>query len=160
MTSPGGACHTRSCAYGAELTGKFWKFEGVDRFSSENKGKEIAELEDLMTCYDSLGLCKFSRSIFLDNFEDILETVVGKRYKKEEILKIANETNNLKHDFNLKCGWKKANATLPWKFTNLPIPEGPSAGSVVGKDEAQKMLEDYFIARGWDKRGIPKKRDL
>jgi aldehyde:ferredoxin oxidoreductase len=160
MTSPRGACHVRSCAYGAELTGKFWKFEGVDRFSCKNKGKEIAQLEDLMSCYDSLGLCKFSRSIFLDNFEDILEAVVGKRYKKEEILKKANETNNLKHEFNLKCGWKKANVALPWKFTNLPIPEGPSVGSFVGKEEAQKMLEDYFAVRGLDKRGIPKESDF
>ncbi|HEC72642.1 MAG TPA: aldehyde:ferredoxin oxidoreductase, partial [Thermoplasmatales archaeon] len=41
MTSPRGACHLRSGAYALELTGKFWKYDGVDRFSSKNKGQEI-----------------------------------------------------------------------------------------------------------------------
>ena len=75
MTSPRGACHLRSGAYALELTGKFWKFDGVDRLSSKNKGREIAEMENFMAVYDALGVCKFSRGIFLLNFEEILDAV-------------------------------------------------------------------------------------
>jgi aldehyde:ferredoxin oxidoreductase len=36
-----------------------------------------------------------------------------------------------------------------------PIPEGPSKGSFVPKEEWELMLNAYFEARGWSKEGIP-----
>ncbi|HHH77919.1 MAG TPA: hypothetical protein ENL18_01735, partial [Thermoplasmatales archaeon] len=67
-------------AYALELTGKFWKYEGVDRFSAEDKGQEIADMEDFMAIYDALGVCKFSRGMFLlDGFAELLEAAIGKR---------------------------------------------------------------------------------
>lgn len=159
MTSPRGACHLRSGAYALELTGKFWKYEGVDRLSSKNKGKEIADMENFMAVYDSLGICKFSRSIFLLNFNEILDAAIGKKIGEEELLKIGERICNLKHIFNIKCGWKKEDCKLPEKF-HIPIPEGVSKGSYVSKEEEKEMLMDYFMARGWDKNGLPKKEKL
>ncbi len=159
MTSPRGACHLRSGAYALELTGKFWKYEGVDRFSSEDKGREIADMENFMAVYDALGVCKFSRGIYLLNFEEILDAAIGKEMGEDELIVIGERICNLKHVFNVKAGWKKENARLPEKI-HQPIPEGVSKGSYVSKEEEKKMLEDYFSARGWDKNGIPKKKKL
>ncbi len=159
MTSPRGACHLRSGAYALELTGKFWKFEGVDRFSSKNKGREIAEMENFMAVYDALGVCKFSRGIFLLDFYDALEAAIGKGFTEEELLIIGERINNLKHIFNIKAGWTREHSKLPKKF-RIPIPEGVSKGSYVSEEEEKEMLDDYFGARGWDKNGIPKKKKL
>jgi len=159
MTSPRGACHLRSAAYALELTGKFWKYEGVDRFSSKNKGQEIADMENFMAVYDSLGVCKFSRGIFLLNFYDALDAAIGKGFTEEELLKIGERIHNLKHIFNIKAGWKREDAKLPHKF-RLQIPEGPSKGSYISKEEEREMLDDYFRARGWDRKGIPKREKL
>ena len=159
MTSPRGACHLRSGAYALELTGKFWKYEGVDRFSSENKGQEIADMENFMAVYDALGVCKFSRGIFLLNFAEMLDAAIGKVLNEEELLKIGERICNLKHIFNIKAGWKKEDCKLPEKI-HKPIPKGVSKGSFVSKEEEKKMLEDYFKARGWDKNGIPTKEKL
>lgn len=159
MTSPRGACHLRSGAYALELTGKFWKFDGVDRLSSKNKGREIAEMENFMAVYDALGVCKFSRGIFLLNFEEILDAVTGRAYKEDELLIIGERICNLKHIFNIKAGWTKEDCKLPEKI-HKPIPKGVSKGSYVSEEEEKEMLEDYFNARGWDKNGIPKKEKL
>jgi aldehyde:ferredoxin oxidoreductase len=156
MTSSRGACHLRSCAYSLELTGKFWKFEGVDRFSTEGKGVEIKELEDMMTVYDILGVCKFSRGFFLaEGFVDILQSVTGLEFSESEILGLGERVNNLKHMFNLREGLTRDDFRLPKRLLTLPIPEGASKGHVVTEEEMKKMLDDYFEARGWSKEGLP-----
>lgn len=155
-TSSRGACHLRSCAYALELTGKFWKFEGVDRFSTEGKGVEIKELEDMMTVYDVLGVCKFSRGFFLaEGFVDILRSVTGLEFSESEILGLGERVNNLKHMFNLREGLTRDDFRLPKRLLTLPIPEGASKGHVVTEEEMNKMLDDYFEARGWSKEGLP-----
>lgn len=156
MTSSRGACHLRSCAYALELTGKFWKFENVNRFTAEGKGVEIMELEDLMTVYDILGVCKFSRGYFLaEGFIDILKSVSGLEFPESDILKTGERVNNLKHMFNLREGITREDFRLPKRILTMPIPEGASEGHVVTEEEMEKMLDNYFIARGWDRKGEP-----
>jgi aldehyde:ferredoxin oxidoreductase len=41
-----------------------------------------------------------------------------------------------------------------------PIPNGPSKGSLVTKEEFEMMLDAYFDARGWTSNGIPTKQKL
>jgi aldehyde:ferredoxin oxidoreductase len=150
LTSPRGACHLRSCAYGTELTGKFWKFKKVDRFSPKGKGEEVAELEDLMTLYDSMGVCKFSRGIFVDHFDSMAKAVVGLEVTNESLLKEMGKVNRLKYEFNKKCGIDKKKEKLPWKYKHLPLPSGGSAGCVLSEAEEKEMIEDYYRYRGWD----------
>jgi len=154
MTSPRGACHLRSGAYALELTGKFWKFEGVDRFSSKNKGEEIKSMEDFMTVYDTLGVCKFSRGIFLINgVLDFVEAITGMKLSENEILKIAERINNLKRMYNVREGVTRKYFKLPKRITSEPLPDGVAKGSYIKPEEAEEMLDDYFKARGWDKNG-------
>lgn len=159
ITSPRGACHLRSGAYALELVGKFWKYDNVDRFSARNKGREIADMENFMAVYDALGVCKFSRGFFLlEGFREILSACSGLDYGEDDLLKIGERICNLKHLFNLKCGWKKEDAKLPPKV-RIPIPEGASKGSYISEDEEKEMIEDYLKARGWKRNGeIPQKK--
>ena len=159
LTSPRGACHLRSGAYALELLGKFWKYEGVDRLSSKNKGREIADMENFMAIYDALGVCKFSRGFFLlEGFREILKATAGLDYDEEKLLEIGERICNLKHLFNLKCGWRREQVKLPPKI-RIPIPEGASKGSYISEEEEKEMLDDYFKARGWTKEGkIPREK--
>jgi aldehyde:ferredoxin oxidoreductase len=39
---------------------------------------------------------------------------------------------------------------------HLPIPdEGPSKGAYVTQEELDLLLDDYYMARGWTREGIP-----
>lgn len=156
MTSTRGACHLRSCAYALELTGKFWKFENVDRQSTEGKGKEIKELEDLMVLYDTLGVCKFSRGYFLaEGFPPFVKACTGLDLSETELLRIGERISNLKNLFNLREGFKREDSRLPERILTVPIPEGVSKGSLITEEQMEKMLDDYFEARGWDTSGRP-----
>lgn len=159
--SPRGACHLRHCFYGIDLTGKWWKFKDVDRFSAEHKGEYIKIMEDLMTVYDTVGLCKFSRHIFfLEEIPQFVEAVTGMKFSNEELLKVGERINNIKKLFNLRVGLTRKYDTLPKRMLTEPISEGKSKGSYIKKEELEKMLDDYYEARGWDKEGIPIKEKL
>jgi aldehyde:ferredoxin oxidoreductase len=161
MTSTRGACHLRTCAYALELTGKFWKFKDVDRFSSEGKGEEIMDMEDLVVLYDAFGVCKFSRGYFFAaGFTDVLKAITGAEMTEEELLKTGERINNLKQLYNLREGMTRQDYVLPEKITRVPIPEGESKGHVVTIEEMNKMLEDYFTARGWGTNSVPTREKL
>ncbi len=156
MTSPRGACHLRSGAYAVELKGKFWKFEGVDRFSAKGKGEIVKSMEDLMTVYDCLGVCKFSRTFFNpQDFCELLEAVTGWRLTEADLLKIGERINNLKRMFNIGEGILIDDFRLPERLINEPIPEGVSKGAVISEREMNDMVYDYLVARGWDLDGVP-----
>ncbi|UCD93269.1 MAG: aldehyde ferredoxin oxidoreductase family protein [Methanobacteriota archaeon] len=161
MTSTRGACHLRTCAYALELTGKFWKFKDVDRFSYEGKGTEIKDMEDLVVVYDALGVCKFSRGYFFaSGFIDLIKATTGSNYSEEDILQVGERINNLKQLFVLREGMTREDYVLPEKVTTMPIPKGESDGHMITIEGMNKMLGDYFDARGWDENATPTREKL
>jgi len=162
MTSPRGACHLRSGMYAVDLIGKFWKFENVDRLSAEGRGEQVKLMEDFMTVYDSLGVCKFSRGFFLlEGFKELLQVTVGMDGMDEDRLLLAGERiNNLKQLFNYSAGIRREDFYLPKRITGEPISGGPSEGAVITEEEMNAMLDDYFAARGWEQDGKPSQERL
>ncbi len=161
LTSTRGACHLRTCAYSLELTGKFWKFKDVDRFSTDGKGQEIKDMEDLVVLYDVLGVCKFSRGYFFaEGFIDVLKAVTGTELSEEQLLQTGERINNLKQLFNLREGMTRDDYVLPEKIMSVPIPDGESKGQIVTTEEMNKMLDDYFGARGWGSNAMPTREKM
>lgn len=155
-----GACHLRSCAYAAELSGGWWKFKRVDRFSAEGKAY-VKTVEDIMTVYDTAGICKFSRHFyFIEELPDFFKAVHGYNFKNKELLKLGERVYNLEKAFNVREGFNREHDILPPRMMNEPIREGGSRGSVITREELDRMLDDYYDARGWDKNGIPTRARL
>ncbi len=156
-----GACHLTAGVYGTELTGKWWKFEGVDRFSAEGKGFEVKESEDLMTLYDTFGMCKFSRHMFFaDGFKDVVKAYTGFDMDVSGLMAAGDRIYNIEKCFNVREGFSRKDDHLPYRVTHDPIPKGVSKGSYVKEEELQKMLSDYYQARGWSSDGVPTKVKL
>ncbi|MCK5560227.1 MAG: aldehyde ferredoxin oxidoreductase family protein [Thermoplasmata archaeon] len=161
MSSWRGACHLKSSAYALELTGKYWKFKGVDRLSAENKGEEIKAMEDFVTIYDCLGICKFSRKIYyLEQMQELLEVVTGFKFTEDELMTIGERLTNLKRLFNLREGITRKDDKLPKRILSEPIPEGVSKGHYIKPEEAEMMIGDYYRVRGWDEEGVPTEAKL
>jgi len=156
-----GACHLTAGVYGTELVGKWWKFEGVDRFSAKGKGFEVKVHEDLMSIYDALGVCKFSRHMFfLEGFVDIIRAFTGFEMSLGELAYIGERIYNVERSFNAREGFTRKDDYLPERVMNDPIPKGVSKGSYVKKEELESMLDEYYQARGWSMDGIPTKVKL
>jgi aldehyde:ferredoxin oxidoreductase len=156
MTSTRGACHLRAGFYAPELVGKFWKWEGIDRFSAVGKGPMVATMENFMCVYDSVGLCKFSRGFYLiAKLPEVLEAITGLKFTEEELLKIGERIHNMKGNFNAREGVTRKDWLLPPRILQDPIPEGVSKGHKISVEEMNLMLDDYMKARNWTMDGVP-----
>jgi aldehyde:ferredoxin oxidoreductase len=161
MTSPRGACHLRSGVYALNLVGKFWRWEKVDRFTAEGKGEQVKAMEDFMTVYDSLGVCRFSRGFFLiDGYIPFIRAIMGYEMSEEEILQVGERANNLKQLFNYSVGVRREDFYLPRRLTEEPIKDGVAKGAIITEEEMHRMLDDYLDVRGWENDGKPGKRKL
>jgi aldehyde:ferredoxin oxidoreductase len=60
--------------------------------------------------------------------------------------------------FNAREGITRKDDTLPSRFLDDPMPEGPGKGQTVDLDP---MLDDYYRLRGWDlETGLPTKETM
>lgn len=155
-----GACHLRACAYAPELSGSWWKFKRVDRLSAEGKAY-VKTIEDVMTLYDIAGICKFSRHFyFVEELTDFFKAVHGFNFKTEELLALGERVYNLERAFNAREGFTRKDDTLPPRILKEPIRDGPSQGSFISPEELDRMLNDYYAARGWGADGKPTRAKL
>jgi aldehyde:ferredoxin oxidoreductase len=142
-----GACHNRSNAYDADLTGR------VDRFdSTAPRGALVAAAEDFAAILDSLVLCKFLRGCFTDFFAEaavLLAHVTGWDVDADELRRTGERITCLKKRFNLREGWGRADDALPTALLDQPLPDGPAAGLTLTREEVDCMIADYYAARGW-----------
>ena len=132
--------------------------EPFDRLSSEGKGKFVAVLQNFMALCDSLKICKFA--VFGLQAADVhrwLNWVTGWNISFEEFLRIGERIFNLKRLYNVKCGMSRKDDTLPQRILTLKR-EGLHAPDKL--PDLDKMLDEYYVARGWDKNGIPQKDKL
>ena len=60
----------------------------------------------------------------------------------------------------VKGGISRQDDTLPKRYFNEPIPDGPARGEVISHEEFDKMLDEYYRLHGWEKNGIPSKNAL
>lgn len=157
-----GACHLTGGIYAPELTGKFWKLSNVDRLSTEWKGFEVKTGEDFMTMYDTLGMCKFSRSLFWLEKAMVkgIRAVTGVNYDIGWLMVIGEKIYNLQKLFNIREGLSRKDDYLPYRVTHDPIANGVSKGNFVTEEDFQKMLDEYYLVRGWSKEGVPTKMRL
>ncbi|MGQ9676428.1 MAG: aldehyde ferredoxin oxidoreductase family protein [Chloroflexota bacterium] len=151
-TGTRGACHNRSAAYEADVSGK------VDRFKGEpGRGQLAAQSEDFAAVLDSLILCKFIRRCFDDFYPDVtrLYTAATGIATSPDQLRLAGErVTNLKKAFNIREGWTRQDDWLPPRVFRDPLPTGVAEGVRLGEDELELMIDDYYQARGWTPEGL------
>ncbi|MFP3985348.1 MAG: aldehyde ferredoxin oxidoreductase family protein [Candidatus Bathyarchaeia archaeon] len=156
-----GGDHLTAVVYGTELVGKWWKLSNIDRFSAENKGYEVKVHEDLMTLYDVVGVCKFTRHMFfVEAYPEMIKAVTGMELNIADLFTIGERVYNLQRAFNVREGLDRKADSLPPRVHMDPIPQGASKGSLIKKSEFERMLDDYYQARGWSWTGVPTKVKL
>ena len=149
-----GGCHLRNGAYSPDVKGK------VNRFKIEKgRGKMIMDEGDTYNVIDSLILCKFSRGTYYDGLNDMAKyytLATGIPVTAAELKKAGERIENLARLINIREGMgTREHDTLPYKIMNVPLPDSIANGAVVGKEEFQLGLDDYYEVRGWTNEGIP-----
>ncbi|MDA8133349.1 MAG: aldehyde ferredoxin oxidoreductase family protein [Desulfobacteraceae bacterium] len=164
-TSFTGADHCRGYAF-QEIFGIPVPKE-VDRFTAEGKGELTKWNQDIRTATtDAPTMCGFLLDmavvgIATRNTADLMEAVTGISYTPDEILSVGERINNLARAFNVREGFTRADDTLPERLMTEPISGGVSKGHFISREELKRMLDEYYIARGWDvKTGSPTRATL
>lgn len=157
-TSNRGACHVRGYTIAAEILGRFG---GADRLKYEGKAALDKTLQDVTAALDSTGICLFTTfGLDVEDLAAMYSSATGFECDVKEFLKIGERIWNLEKLFNLKAGFTRKDDTLPERLFKEPIKSGPSKGEIVDRSEFEKMLDEYYELRGWDKDSVPTKSKL
>jgi aldehyde:ferredoxin oxidoreductase len=138
----------------------------VDRRTIEGKAEYQARINHLMAFTDSLIACHMLEGVFSPYDVDelavgYLNAATGMRMTLEEGQLAAERIWNLERSFNVREGLRRKDDWLPERFVTETVPDGPSEGMMIHPDELNRMLDDYYEFRGWDKEtGVPTKTRL
>jgi aldehyde:ferredoxin oxidoreductase len=164
-TSYTGADHCRGYAF-QEIFGIPVPRE-VDRFTADGKGELTKWNQDIRTATtDAPTMCAFLLDmavvgIAAQNTASLMEAVTGLIYTPDDILQVGERINNLARAFNTREGFSRADDTLPERLLTEPLKAGTSKGHFISKEELNRMLDEYYAARGWDvKTGAPTREKL
>ncbi|MBW2065501.1 MAG: aldehyde ferredoxin oxidoreductase family protein [Deltaproteobacteria bacterium] len=155
--SPRGACHRRAWPPAREILGDYppWTIEG--------KGQMIKELYDENCILHSLLVCDLPAKFIplsMEDYAEYFEAVTGVSLSQKDLPTIAGRIETLIRMFNLREGLTKNDDTLPYRTLYEPLPDGPSRGKSVGKENLEYMIGEYYESRGWDPSGVPGKDTL
>jgi len=161
-TSNKGASHMAGDTAYTELFGVGTKTDGL---AYEGKAALTKHFQDLFTLIDAAGLCVFVALRYtVDTLNGYIPTrtaemvnhATGSSYSPESLLEAAERVYNLERLFLVRAGLSRADDTLTERMRE-PMPAGPLAGETF---ELERLLDDYYLERGWDARGVPTKAHL
>jgi aldehyde:ferredoxin oxidoreductase len=151
-TANRGACHLRGYTVASEVFGIPVK---TDPLVTEGKAGLVKAFQDATAVFDSAGVCVFTTFAWtLADLAPQLAAACSSEFTIEELSKIGERVWNMEREFNNRAGFTDKDDTLPKRLLTEPAKTGPAKGLVSGLD---KMLPEYYKARGWDKEGRPTK---
>jgi len=151
-TANRGACHLRGYTVASEVLGIPVK---TDPLVTEGKADLVKAFQDATSVFDSAGVCVFTTFAWtLADLAPQLSAACTSDFTLEELSKIGERIWNMEREFNNRAGFTHKDDTLPKRLLTEPAKTGPAKGLVNGLD---KMLPEYYKARGWDPEGRPTK---
>jgi aldehyde:ferredoxin oxidoreductase len=147
----------------------------LDRVFSDPSGFNIARLtrhvERWNILLDIMGICSrppLARLYSLSSITELYHLVTGIDLKPEELLSASERCANLLKLFNIGQGATRKDDYLPERYYTEPF-------YLLGKEtwlkdyyntkrltreDIEKLLDDYYEERGWDKNGVPTEKTL
>ena len=142
---------------------EFGTREAVDYQATGGKGALVKKCLLVSAVIDSLGICKVPALTIIGDFDlekeaALTRALTGLDINAEQLFKIGERLVNLQKLINLKLGATAADDTLPEKFLNEPIANGPARGQRVR--DLKAMISEFYRCMGWDEDGVPTKAKL
>jgi len=152
MTCDIGAHHNRAWAITHDIA--------VGRDKIEGKAKRVIELQHIRPLFDMLGCCRLQwveLELSLEYYPKFLKVTTGMDYTFDELLKSSERVWNLTRLFLIRENkdFGRQFDYPPPRVYEEPVQNGPTKGSMVKKEDIDKLLDEYYALRGWDKTGKP-----
>ena len=162
-----GSCHLRGWPYidefiTPELAKKWFGTEKVaDFYSLEGKGGMICWSESLNALADMLGVCKFAYFRSRDFLQLVnrglrlmtkaYNAATGLGLSEEEMFLAGERVTAVERCYNFREGLRRKDDYPSERMFKEPIKRGPAEGKVLEYGSYDKVLDDYYNARGCDK---------
>ena len=155
MTADRGGCHQRGFPISYELAGQ-WEGQALDPLSPEGKAVMVAALQNYSAGTDTLVKCDFgSYGILASTYAALFSAATGIQITQDTFMETGERIWNLIRLFNLAEGMDSSKDTLPRRFVEEPLPDGPSKGHRISNKDMAYMKQEYYRTRGWDNSGVP-----
>jgi len=133
----------------------------VDPYAWRGKADMVLWHENFAAVVDSAEMCKYcmfaTYAILPGDLADLVRLASGVEWDADKIMKAGERILNIERLFNVACGLTPELDSLPKRFLEEPLPEGPAKGQVV---ELDRMLPRYYEVRGWGSDGRPRPEKL
>lgn len=134
---------------------------GIDRFAYDGKAELVKWSEEICAVADSIEMCKITQmalGVSLDDLAGALRAMTGWDTDAAELQRIGERIVNLERLFDARQGITRLDDALPARFTEEPLPDGPSQGERI---DLSRVLDQYYRLREWNpSTGLPEERKL
>jgi len=133
----------------------------ADPYAWRGKADMVLWHENFAAVVDSAEMCKYcmfaTYAILPGDLADLVRLASGVEWDADRIMQAGERILNVERLFNVACGLTPELDSLPKRFLEEPLPEGPAKGQVV---ELDRMLPRYYEVRGWGSDGRPRPEKL
>ncbi len=128
------------------------------------EGKEYAvrKCENNYAVGDSVGMCRFNTKLFnsptlpdLGDFATQLTSLTGEAFVESELDEIGRNVSGIEHMLNFRFGLRAKDDTLPKRWFEEPLIEGPFAGEKIERKEFDAMKARFYALTGLNAEGTP-----
>ncbi len=125
--------------------------EAAHREQEKGKGALVNYAEHLGLLSDSITICKnISCCMDVVDFDLAAEAysgLLGKDIAPRELWEVCSRVSQIEREFNLREGLRPEDDTLPARFLDHPIPDGPAKGTTI---DIRRLVRDYYQEKGWE----------
>ena len=141
------------------------RLDFLDRKTQSGKARLAVWFEHLTSVANSLGTCIVGSNMFSALGPTLMARLysacTGWEITPRELMKTGERIFTLMKAYNVKAGLSRKDDSFPERFYRDPINGGPAKGTVLLREDMDRLLDEYYELRGWDvKTGIPKKERL
>ncbi len=182
ITNPRGGDNVKNTHFFADSYNPNWWVDKFDMFEDvkqkiysmspqevantwEGKAMMCRWFEDLYSAVNALGLCFFPSGFRLalgpTYLSKLFSSCTGWDTTPQDIMKFGERIFTMLKAYIVRQGLTRKDDNWPDRFYEEPLPEGPAKGTVLSRDTIERLLDEYYELRGWDKRtGLPTREKL
>lgn len=153
-----GGCHLEGLTYFLEngvLDGRSLGFnKPFEIHGTENKAEIAVLMQDFMSAFNALGLCKFLMrgGITPVHMAEWVRLATGWNVTPGDVMQAGARIFNLARLHNTRLGVSRKDDTLPPRLLTLARPSGGARGVL---PDMGRLVSDYYAVRGWSEEGVP-----
>ncbi|HIE15216.1 TPA: aldehyde ferredoxin oxidoreductase, partial [Candidatus Bathyarchaeota archaeon] len=128
----------------------------------EGKARIVGLTEEHVAANDTLIHCifyMFAPTFPIDSVK-LVASATGMDINVEKFLQVGERIINVVRAFNVREGVTRKDDILPTRLMKEPHTVGASKDKLVTKEMLDKMLDEYYDFRMWDRTGVPTKPKL